>query len=46
MQVHGAQCLRCTYSTVKKVSAEASCCTAVRDARAYAIQSCQVGEAM
>lgn len=44
MQVHGSQCLRCTYSTVKKVSAKQSCCTAVRDRKAYAIQRCQVGE--
>jgi hypothetical protein len=44
-QVHGPQCLRCTYSTVKKVSARESCCTAVRDRRAYALQRCQVGEA-
>ncbi len=43
-QVHGPQCLRCTYSTVKKVSAKHSCCTAVRDRKAYAIQRCQVGE--
>ena len=44
-QVHGPQCLRCTYSTVKKVGARDSCCTAVRDRRAYAIQRCQAGEA-
>jgi hypothetical protein len=44
-QVHGPQCLRCTYSTVKKVSAKDSCCTAVRDRRAYALQRCHVGEA-
>lgn len=44
MQVHGPQCLRCTYLTIRKVSARDSCCTAVRDAKAYAIQRCQVGE--
>ena len=44
VQVHGPQCLRCTYSTVRKVSAKDSCCTAVRDVKAYAIQRCQVGE--
>jgi hypothetical protein len=43
-QVHGPQCLRCTYSTVRKVSARGSCCTAVRDRKAYALQRCQVGE--
>jgi hypothetical protein len=41
-QVHGPLCLRCTYSTLQKVGARASCCTAVRDAKAYTIQRCQV----
>ena len=43
-QVHGDQCLRCTASTVRHISARQSCCTAVRDANKYGLLNCQVGE--
>ena len=43
-QVHGDQCLRCTASTVRHISARQSCCTAVRDAKKYGLLNCQVGE--
>ena len=43
-QIHGDQCLRCTASTVRHISARQSCCTAVRDAKKYSLLKCQVGE--
>ena len=43
-QVHGHQCLRCTFSTIKKIGAKDSCCTAVRDARRYGLNHYKVGE--
>ena len=44
LKVHGDQCLRCTASTVRHISARQSCCTAVRDAKKYGLLNCQVGE--
>lgn len=43
-QIHGYQCLRCTLSTIKKISAKDSCCTAVRDGKKYGLDRCKVGE--
>ena len=43
-QIHGYQCLRCTFSPIKKVSAKNSCCTAVRDAKKFGLNHCKVGE--
>ena len=43
-QIHGYQCLRCTFSPIKKVSAKNSCCTAVRDAKKFGLHRCKVGE--
>ena len=36
-QVHGRQCLRCTYSTVTPISAEDSVCTAVRNPSQFVV---------
>ena len=44
LQIHGYQCLRCTFSTIKKIDAKDSCCTAVRDAKKYGLSHCRVGE--
>lgn len=43
-QVHGPRCLRCTFSTVKKITAKASRCTAVRDTKKYTLAGGKVGE--
>ena len=43
-QIHGDQCLRCTASTVRQISARQSCCTAVRNIKKYDLLNCQVGE--
>ena len=43
LQIHGRGCLRCTYSTVARVSAKASKCTAVRS-KHWALRGRHAGE--
>jgi hypothetical protein len=46
IQVHGPQCLRCTYSTAKGVSASKSRCTAVKTPSRFTILGRNPGTAL